>query len=101
MTLITLISRGGIIALSIIGGIIFLGIMVLLYFTVFMKAHYEAVKQLSDALKDYFGHKDGVLMNTPANASPYVINISLKKKKASVVVEALSNKGIYVSSVSA
>lgn len=66
-----------------------------------MKAHYEAVKKLSDALKDYFVSKDGILMNTPVNASPYVINISLKKKKASVVVEALSNKGIYVSSVSA
>lgn len=33
--------------------------------------------------------------------SPFVLNFSLLKKKASVVVEALSNKGIYVSSVSA
>lgn len=33
--------------------------------------------------------------------SPFVLNFSLKKKKASVVVEALSNEGIYVSSVSA
>lgn len=33
--------------------------------------------------------------------SPFVLNFSLLKKKASVVVEALSNKEIYVSSVSA
>jgi cysteine desulfurase len=36
-----------------------------------------------------------------ASQSPFVLNFSLLKKKASVVVEALSNKGIYVSSVSA
>ena len=33
--------------------------------------------------------------------SPYILNLSLTDKKASVVVEALSNKGIFVSSVSA
>ena len=33
--------------------------------------------------------------------NPYIINFSLKNKKASVVVEALSNKNIMVSSISA
>lgn len=40
-------------------------------------------------------------INTPVNSSPFIINFSLLKKKAAVVVEGLSNKGIYVSSVSA
>ena len=44
---------------------------------------------------------DGIEMNSNDNCSPYIVNFSLTKKKASVVVEALSNKGIYVSSVSA
>lgn len=44
---------------------------------------------------------DGIEMNSNPNCSPYIVNFSLTKKKASVVVEALSNKGIYVSSVSA
>ena len=39
--------------------------------------------------------------NYPNNSSPFIVNFSLKTKKASVVVEALSNKEIYVSSVSA
>lgn len=42
-----------------------------------------------------------VEINSNNNGSPYILNFSLKSKKASVVVEALSNQGIYVSSVSA
>ena len=43
----------------------------------------------------------GISMNSSNNCSPYIVNFSLLEKKAAVVVEALSNKGIYVSSVSA
>ena len=44
---------------------------------------------------------DGIELNSSENASPYIVNFSLTNKKASVVVEALSLRGIYVSSVSA
>ena len=44
---------------------------------------------------------DGLEFNSNKNGSPYILNFSLTSKKASVVVEALSNVGIYVSSVSA
>ena len=43
----------------------------------------------------------GILLNSNDKCSPYIVNFSLTEKKAAVVVEALSNKGIYVSSVSA
>ena len=43
----------------------------------------------------------GISMNSNKKCSPFIVNFSLEEKKASVVVEALSNKGIYVSSVSA
>ena len=43
----------------------------------------------------------GISVNSTVEGSPYIVNFSLTEKKASVVVEALSNKGIYVSSVSA
>ncbi len=42
-----------------------------------------------------------VARNSPLNGSPFILNFSLLRHKASVVVEALSQKGIYVSSVSA
>lgn len=44
---------------------------------------------------------DDIIVNSPENHSPYVINISLKRHKASVIIEALSNIDIYVSSISA
>lgn len=43
---------------------------------------------------------DEVVINSN-NDFPYIVNFSLKSKKASVVIEALSNKEIYVSSQSA
>ena len=43
----------------------------------------------------------GISLNSNDSCSPYITNFSLTEKKASVVVEALSNKGIFVSSVSA
>ena len=43
----------------------------------------------------------GISLNSSEKCSPSIVNFSLTEKKAAVVVEALSNKGIYVSSVSA
>lgn len=57
----------------------------------------ELRNRLVDGLKDI----EGIELNSNKECSPYIINFSLKNKKASVVVESLSNKGIYVSSVSA
>ncbi|MBQ0009419.1 MAG: cysteine desulfurase [Firmicutes bacterium] len=59
------------------------------------------IEELSENLRENLNKIDGIEMNSNANCTPYIINFSLTKKKASVVVEALSNKGIYVSSVSA
>ena len=42
-----------------------------------------------------------IVWNTPSLASPYILNFSLSSHKASVIVEGLSEKGFYVSSVSA
>jgi len=65
------------------------------------KSHYESVKVLSDYLKDYIvSRPDDFELNSYSD-NPYIVNFSTKLKKASVVVEALSNKGIMVSSTSA
>lgn len=55
-------------------------------------------------LYSFFKELDGVQLNSlplGETQTPYIINIGLVKKKASVVVESLSNQDIYVSSVSA
>ena len=57
------------------------------------------------ALRDYLVQKlssiEEVSINSPEGASPYVLNFSLAHHKASVIVEGLSEKEIYVSSFSA
>lgn len=59
------------------------------------------VKEIYDYLKEELGKLDEVSFNSPIDGSPFVLNISLKHKKASVILEALSEREIYVSSVSA
>ena len=52
--------------------------------------------RLYDGIKD-----EPVRINSYPEGSPYVFDFSLLKHRASVIVEALSQKGIYVSSASA
>ena len=59
------------------------------------------VKEIYDFLVNELSKIDEVILHNSSNQSPFILNFSLKSKKASVVVEALSNKEIYVSSVSA
>lgn len=56
---------------------------------------------LQSYLRSFFAKEENVVINTPEKASPYIFNVSITNKKASVVVEALSNLNIMVSSVSA
>ena len=44
---------------------------------------------------------DMLVINSNEKVNPFVINFSLRNHKASVVVEALSNRNIFVSSISA
>lgn len=63
---------------------------------------YKHVEELADRLISYLkSHSDLYELNLPKVINPYIINFSTLTKKGSVVVEALSNKGIMVSSVSA
>ena len=64
--------------------------------------NYQKVSNLRDYLLSYLkDNPDLYSLNSFSLENPYVVNFSLLKHKASVVVEALSNKGIMVSSLSA
>ncbi len=62
---------------------------------------YSQVKEIRDYIANELKNIDGVVVHDYKTCSPYILSISLTKKKASVVVEALSNRKIYVNSVSA
>ena len=64
--------------------------------------NFKKVKVLSERLLGYLkDNKDKYLINSYSEDNPYIVNFSLLHHKASVVVEALSNRGIMVSSLSA
>lgn len=64
--------------------------------------HYLKVRALYDKLKNYILEKHDIYaLNSIQYANPYILNFSTINKKSSVVVEALSNLGIMVSSISA
>ena len=66
------------------------------------KKNYVHVKEMADKLLSYLRSKPELYeLNVPAVVNPYIINFSTISKKGSVVVEALSNNNIMVSSTSA
>ena len=63
---------------------------------------FKNVLPLAEKLVNYLSeNKDFYELNSDYKNNPFIINFSLKNKKASVVVEALSEQNIFVSSLSA
>ena len=62
---------------------------------------YERVSQLKAHLLEKIGGIENVAVNSPADGSPYVINISAIGKRSEIMLHFLESKGIYVSSGSA
>lgn len=66
------------------------------------KERYEHVSILAERLLNYLKNNPSLYeLNVSNPVNPYIINFSSITKKGSIVVEALSNNGIMVSSISA
>lgn len=65
--------------------------------------NYKNIEEVSNYLINRLKNElsEEIILNLPKQRSPYIVNFSLLNKKASVVVEALSNEEIYVSTKSA
>ena len=62
----------------------------------------EHLSMVSKVLRTGLEKIEGVVINTPkANAAPHILNFSLPGMKSEVVVHALEEKDIYVSTTSA
>ena len=66
-----------------------------------LEQNYEYVKSLKEYLLYNLKKIDGVTINSPKDSSPYVLNIYLDNKRGEVIMNALSSKGIYISTKSA
>jgi len=61
----------------------------------------EAVVRLNKRLREAFSGMRYVTLNSPLDASPYILNLSLSGVRARQMIALLSERGVYVSSKSA
>lgn len=61
----------------------------------------ESVRRLNLYLRDKLSSLPFVILNSPANASPYILNLSVSNVRARELIALLSDRGICVSSKSA
>ena len=62
---------------------------------------FKKIKALNDYCREKLSKIPNVIINSPNNASPYIVNISVLGIKSEVLVNFLSERNIYVSSASA
>lgn len=63
--------------------------------------HFDYVKKLNDYLRAELGKREGIIINSNEEASPFILNISLPHYKPEVIVHDLESSGIYISTRSA
>ena len=56
------------------------------------KNHYDYVKSLNDYLRVQLSAMDNVVINSPEDASPFILNISCPHYKPEVIVHDLETK---------
>lgn len=66
-----------------------------------IKKRLEKAAELNRALRDALARMEGVTVNSPADASPYVLNFSLPGIRSETMLHFLETKEVYVSSGSA
>lgn len=64
--------------------------------------NYNHVLKLKEKIINHLQEIENIQINTPVeNASPYIINFSIKNKKAAVIAQAFDDHGICLSTISA
>ena len=66
-----------------------------------LENNYAYVEKLKQKFHEKLNEVEGIIVNSPTNSSPYIINFSTLEHKSSIIVEALSNENIMVSTTSA
>lgn len=66
-----------------------------------LENNYAYVEKLKQKFHEKLNEVEGIIVNSPTNSSPYITNFSTLEHKSSIIVEALSNENIMVSTTSA
>jgi cysteine desulfurase len=71
------------------------------YASLNIQKNYEYIKKINNYAREKFSEVNGIIINSPVDASPYILNISVLGLKSEVLVNFLSENNIFVSSSSA
>ena len=66
-----------------------------------IEKNFEHVKKLSNIVRTYFEGKEGIKINSPKSASPYVLSLSFEGVRGETLVHILEEKGVIVGTGSA
>lgn len=66
-----------------------------------IQKNYEYIKKINNYAREKFSEIKEIIINSPVNASPYILNISVSGIKSEILVNFLSENNIFVSSSSA
>ena len=69
--------------------------------TLEIEKNFEYVKKLSNIVRTYFEGKEGITINSPKSASPYILSLSFEGIRGETLVHILEEKGIIVGTGSA
>lgn len=64
------------------------------------QAHYDHVKRLNELMKRELNHMDDIIINSPSDATPYILNFSCTCMTSEILLNALNEREIYVSAKS-
>ncbi|WP_010651197.1 cysteine desulfurase family protein [Oceanobacillus massiliensis] len=65
------------------------------------KNEWRHLEDLQQYLLDVLSTMDGIIVNTPQNAAPHIINMSVPGIKPEVIIHMLGEQGIFISTKSA
>ncbi|UCZ52292.1 cysteine desulfurase [Bacillus shivajii] len=61
----------------------------------------KKIQHIKNEIRSFCQKVDGIVINSPEDGAPHILNLSVPKVKPEVVVQALAEKNIYVSTKSA
>ena len=59
------------------------------------------IEEINNYVRNFFKEKEGIVINSPENASPYVLSLSFKGVRGETLVHVLEEKGVIVGTGSA
>lgn len=66
-----------------------------------IEENFEKIKEVNNYVRNFFKEKEGIVINSPGNASPYVLSLSFKGVRGETLVHVLEEKGVIVGTGSA